>query len=74
MMRKPYYFVICLLLLRVETGAQVGYLWSFDELTAQSDVVVIGTPHLPRCRHEGSTGVSLEKQNVVDSNRVRRDG
>ena len=43
-MRHALYLVIGLLLLRAETAAQVGYLWSFDELTAQSEVVVIATP------------------------------
>jgi hypothetical protein len=44
MMRKASYLVIGLLLLRVEAVSQMGYLWSFDELTAQSEVVVIATP------------------------------
>jgi hypothetical protein len=35
--------VIALLLLRVVTAGQLAHLWSFDELTAKSDVVVIAT-------------------------------
>ena len=44
MMRKTCYLFIGLLLLRVEAAAQIGYVWSFDELRAQSEVVVIATP------------------------------
>lgn len=44
MMRKMCCLVIALWLLRVEATAQIGYSWSFVELTAQSEVVVIATP------------------------------
>ena len=44
MMRKTCCLVIGLVLLRAEAVAQIGYLWSFDELSAQSEVVVIATP------------------------------
>ena len=43
-MRNALCVVIALLLLRAETATQIGYLWSFDELTEKSVVVVIATP------------------------------
>jgi hypothetical protein len=55
MMRNTCYVVIGLLLWRAETAAQVGYLWSFDELTAQSEVVVIATPDATQ-----DTGIKAE--------------
>jgi hypothetical protein len=55
MMRNALYLVIGLLLLRAESAAQVGYLWSFDELTARSEVVVIATPGRTQ-----DTGIRIE--------------
>lgn len=40
-MQRTAYVIVALVLLHVAATAQVGYLWSFNERTSQSDLVVI---------------------------------
>jgi hypothetical protein len=46
--RRIVLAVIAIALLRVEASAQLAYLWTFDELAAKADVVVIARPLLTR--------------------------
>lgn len=55
MLRNTSYLIIGFFLLRAEATAQVGYLWSFGELTVQSEVIVIATPGATR-----DTGIRTE--------------